>query len=203
MNGWTPIGVSGRGHRVCSQPNVHRVIVGSETQLKAKLPPNRLVTNLGQVRTALRGTPVEISTAEPWHVWLAQPQLAQHVDFIAIHVLPYWEKESIDAAVQTSFKQIARVQARFPDRKVVVAEIGWPSNGPSLGQAKATPANQALFVRRFLQQARQMGLDYYLIEAFDQPEDRHRGTGRCILGSWTPGEARNLPGPGQWRRTRS
>lgn len=152
-----------------SQPNVHRVIVGNETQLKAKLPPNRLVTNLGQVRTALRGTPVEISTAEPWHVWLAQPQLAQHVDFIAIHVLPYWEKESIDAAVQTSFKQIARVQARFPDRKVVVAEIGWPSNGPSLGQAKATPANQALFVRRFLQQARQMGLDYYLIEAFDQP----------------------------------
>ena len=152
-----------------SQPNVHRVLVGNETQLKAKLPPNRLVAYLGQVRTALRGTAVEVSTAEPWHVWLAQPQLAQHVDFIAIHVLPYWEKASIDDAVQTSFTQIARVQARFPGRKVVVAEIGWPSNGPALGDAQATPANQALFVRRFLQQATAAGLDYYLIEAFDQP----------------------------------
>ena len=152
-----------------SQPNVHRVMVGNETQLKAKLPPNRLVTYLDQMRTALRGTAVEVSTAEPWHVWLAQPQLAQHVDFIAIHVLPYWEKTSIDVAVQTSFEQIARVQARFPAHRVVVAEIGWPSNGPALGEAEATPANQAVFLRQFLHRARSAGLDYYLIEAFDQP----------------------------------
>ncbi len=152
-----------------TQPNVHRVMVGNETQLKAKLPPNRLVTYLDEVRTALRGTAVEVSTAEPWHVWLAQPQLARHVDFIAIHVLPYWEKTSIDEAVQASLQQIARVQARFPGRKVVIGEIGWPSNGPTLGEAEATPANQALFVRQFLQQATRAGLDYYLIEAFDQP----------------------------------
>jgi exo-beta-1,3-glucanase (GH17 family)/cellulose synthase/poly-beta-1,6-N-acetylglucosamine synthase-like glycosyltransferase len=152
-----------------TQANVHRVMVGNETQLKAKLPPNRLVTYLDEVRTALRGTAVEVSTAEPWHVWLAQPQLAQHVDFIAIHVLPYWEKTGIAEAVQTSLQQIARVQARFPGQKVVIGEIGWPSNGPALGEAKATPANQALFVRQFLQQAERLGLDYYLIEAFDQP----------------------------------
>ncbi len=152
-----------------SHPNVHRLIVGNETQLRASLPPNRLVAYLDQVRSALRATAVQVSTAEPWHVWMAQPQLAQHVDFIAIHVLPYWEKESIETAVQTSLNQIARVQARFPDRQVVVAEIGWPSNGPSLGKARASAANQALFIRNFLQQARSSGLDYYLIEAFDQP----------------------------------
>jgi exo-beta-1,3-glucanase (GH17 family)/cellulose synthase/poly-beta-1,6-N-acetylglucosamine synthase-like glycosyltransferase len=152
-----------------SHPNVHRLIVGNETQLKATLPPNRLATYLDQARAALRETAVEVSTAEPWHVWLAQPQLARHVDFIAIHVLPYWEKVSIESAVQTSLQQIARVQARFPDRRVVVAEIGWPSNGPPLGAARATTANQALFIRRFLQQAHAAGLDYYLIEAFDQP----------------------------------
>ena len=152
-----------------AHPNVHRLIVGNETQLKAQLPPNRLRAYLDQVRGALRGTAVQVSTAEPWHVWLAQPQLARHVDFIAVHVLPYWEKTGIDEAVQTALDQIARVQARFPDRPVVVAEVGWPSNGPPLGLARATPANQALFVRRFLQQAHARGLDYYLIEAFDQP----------------------------------
>jgi exo-beta-1,3-glucanase (GH17 family)/cellulose synthase/poly-beta-1,6-N-acetylglucosamine synthase-like glycosyltransferase len=152
-----------------AHPNVHRLIVGNETQLMARLPPNRLAAYLDQSRAALRGTPVQISTAEPWHVWLAQPQLVRHVDFIAIHVLPYWEKTSIDEAVQISLRQIARVQARFPDRQIVIAEIGWPSNGPPLGEARATPANQALFVRRFLAQARAAGLDYYLMEAFDQP----------------------------------
>jgi exo-beta-1,3-glucanase (GH17 family)/cellulose synthase/poly-beta-1,6-N-acetylglucosamine synthase-like glycosyltransferase len=149
--------------------NVHRVIVGNETQLKAKLPPNRLVTYLDQTRSALRSTSVQVSTAEPWHVWLGQPQLAQHVDFIAIHVLPYWEKEPVERAVETSLRQIERVQARFPNHKVVIAEIGWPSNGATLGDAEATSANQAVFIRNFLQEARKLQLDYYLIEAFDQP----------------------------------
>lgn len=152
-----------------SQPNVYRVLVGNETQLKAMLPPNRLVSYLDRARLALRGTAVQVSTAEPWHIWLAQPQLAQHVDFIAVHVLPYWEKVSIGDAVRTSFAQIARVQARFPQHKVVVTEIGWPSNGPALDDAQASAANQAVFIRTFLQQAKAIGLDYYLIEAFDQP----------------------------------
>jgi len=168
-----------------SQPNVHRLIVGNETQLKATLPPNRLAAYLDQARAALRATSVQVSTAEPWHVWLAQPQLARHVDFIAIHVLPYWEKESIDSAVATSLKQIARVQARFPDRKVVIAEIGWPSNGAPLGKALASAANQARFVRGFLRQAESLGLDYYLIEAFDQPwKMASEGRAGAYWGLW-------------------
>ncbi len=149
--------------------NVRRVIVGNETQLTARLPPNRLASYLDQTRAALQGTGVQVSTAEPWHVWLARPQLARHVDFIAVHVLPYWQGESIDTAVQTSLAQIARVQARFPGREVLVAEIGWPSNGPPLGRARATPANQGLFVRSFLREATARQIDHVLIEAFDQP----------------------------------
>lgn len=152
-----------------SHPNIDRLIVGNETQLTAKLTPNRLISYLDQARVALRSTTVQVSTAEPWHVWMEQPQLAQHVDFIAIHVLPYWEGVSFESAVQTSLAQIRKVQDRFPGRKVVVAEIGWPSNGQPVGLARATAANQARFIRGFLQQAQAMGIDYFLIEAFDQP----------------------------------
>ncbi|MFN9805113.1 MAG: glycosyltransferase [Betaproteobacteria bacterium] len=152
-----------------SHANVQRLIVGNETQLTARLPPNRLADYLDQARTALRGTDVQVSTAEPWHVWLARPQLALHVDFIAIHVLPYWEGEAVDTAVQTALAQIERVRARFPGREVLVAEIGWPSNGPPMDQARATPANQALFVRSFVHEATARGIDHVLIEAFDQP----------------------------------
>ncbi|HMN94598.1 MAG TPA: glycosyltransferase [Hydrogenophaga sp.] len=152
-----------------SHPNIRRLIVGNETQLTAQLPPNRLANYLDRARSALASTTVQVSTAEPWHVWLDQPQLAQHVDFIAIHVLPYWEGEPIGSAVQASLDRIAQVQARFPGRDVVVAEIGWPSNGQPIGRARATPANQARFVRDFLQQADARGIDYFLIEAFDQP----------------------------------
>jgi exo-beta-1,3-glucanase (GH17 family)/cellulose synthase/poly-beta-1,6-N-acetylglucosamine synthase-like glycosyltransferase len=149
--------------------NIRRLIVGNETQLKAKLPPNRLAAYLDQARAALRTTDVKVSTAEPWHVWIERPQLARHVDFIAIHVLPYWAGESISDAVRTTLAQIEQVKMQFPGREVVVAEVGWPSNGAPWGKARATAANQAVFVRNFLQQANAAGLDYFLIEAFDQP----------------------------------
>ena len=152
-----------------SHANIKRLIVGNETQLTAKLPPNRLIGYLEQVRSALQSSQVLVSTAEPWHVWMAQPQMALHVDFIALHVLPYWEGESIETAVQTSLAQIRKVQARFPDKPVLVAEIGWPSNGQPVGKARATPANQARFIRGFLQEAKAHDIDYFLIEAFDQP----------------------------------
>ena len=48
-----------------AHPNVHRLMVGNETQLKALLPPNRLVNYLDEARRALRGTTIEVSTAEP------------------------------------------------------------------------------------------------------------------------------------------
>ena len=38
-----------------------------------------------------QGVRQPVSTAEPWHVWLAHPELAQAVDYITIHLLPYWE----------------------------------------------------------------------------------------------------------------
>jgi exo-beta-1,3-glucanase (GH17 family)/cellulose synthase/poly-beta-1,6-N-acetylglucosamine synthase-like glycosyltransferase len=168
-----------------AHPNIARLIVGNETQLKARLPPNRLIAYLDQARAALRSTSVQVSTAEPWHVWLAQPQLAQHVDFIAIHVLPYWEGESIGTAVQTSLAQIARVKAAHPGRSVVVTEVGWPSNGPPLRRARATPANQALFVRSFVHQAQATGIDYFLIEAFDQPwKIASEGRAGAYWGLW-------------------
>ncbi len=187
--------------------HIRRLIVGNETQLKAKLPPNRLAAYLDEARLALRGSAVQVSTAEPWHVWLAQPQLAQHVDFIAIHVLPYWEGESVETAVQTSLAQIERVKSRFPGRTVLVAEIGWPSNGPPLGKARATAVNQARFIRSFLHEAKALNIDYFLIEAFDQPwKMATEGRAGAYWGLWDTWRAPkfSLTGPAEsdpvWRQ---
>lgn len=146
--------------------NVDRLILGNETQLTQRLPAAQLYQILDQTRRQLR-TPV--STAEPWHVWLAQPELARHVDFITVHLLPYWEKVPAEQAVSYALARLQDVQRRFPRLPVVIGEVGWPSQGPDQGPAIASPENQALFVRQFVSQAQALGLEYYLMEAIDQP----------------------------------
>ncbi|HEY4749331.1 MAG TPA: glycosyltransferase [Steroidobacteraceae bacterium] len=146
--------------------NVVRVIIGNEVLFRGDLPIAELEKYLDRARAAI-GPPV--GTAETWHTWLAYPELAQHVDFIGVHLLPYWEGVSVEEAVDYSFAQYRRLQQAFPRKPIVVAEIGWPSRGRTRESAVASDSNEALFLRRFLHRADKEEMVYYVMEAFDQP----------------------------------
>jgi exo-beta-1,3-glucanase (GH17 family)/cellulose synthase/poly-beta-1,6-N-acetylglucosamine synthase-like glycosyltransferase len=146
--------------------NVDRVILGNEAILRGDLTADQVVGYMKRVRSEVH---IPVSTAEPWHVWLAHPELAREADFIAIHVLPYWEGIPADHAVDYVLDHYRQVQAAFPGKHVVLSEVGWPSDGRTRGDAKATPEDEALFLRDFLNAADRYGIDYNVMEAFDQP----------------------------------
>ena len=149
--------------------NIVRVMVGNEVLLRGELTPEELAVYLEWARQELE---IPVSTAEPWHVWVKNPELAEHVDYIAVHMLPYWEGVHIDLAVDFVVEKVNEIKALFPGKPVVIAEVGWPSNGRTRQSAVASPANQAIFLRRFLERAQQEKYIYYVMEAFDQPWKR-------------------------------
>ncbi len=149
------------GHR-----NVVRVMVGNETLLRRDTSAKTLMGYLDRIREV---THVPVSTAEPWHVWLKYPELANHVDFITIHLLPYWEGLPVDKAVDYALSRYNEIKTAFPNKQVIIGEVGWPSNGRSYRAAEASQANQTRFLRRFLTEAEKSGLIYYVMETFDQP----------------------------------
>ena len=149
--------------------NIRRAIIGNETLLTADLTVDELTSLLDRARQTLG---VAVGTAEPWHVWLQHPELARHVDFIAVHLLPYWESIHIDDAVDYIVARMDTLRATFPDKPIVIGEVGWPSFGRARGGAVPSPANTAIFLRRFLERADEEGYEYFLMEAFDQPWKR-------------------------------
>ncbi|MBE0438963.1 MAG: glycosyltransferase [Gammaproteobacteria bacterium] len=152
-----------------NRSNVVRVIVGNESILRNDVPIGLLGQYLNHVRAEV-GMPV--STAEPWHVWIEHPELAHYVDFIAVHMLPYWEGVDNDNAVDYIDQRMQQLQEMFPHKPIVIAEVGWPSNGRTRKQAVADEAKQAKFLRRFLNRAEEKDYTYYVMEAFDQPWKR-------------------------------
>jgi exo-beta-1,3-glucanase (GH17 family)/cellulose synthase/poly-beta-1,6-N-acetylglucosamine synthase-like glycosyltransferase len=147
-------------------PNVIRLIVGNEVVLRGDIPVSELTAYLDRVRTAVKQP---VSTAEPWHVWIRHPELADHVDYLAVHMLPYWEGISAEGSIGYIEDKVALLEKTFPGKTIVLAEVGWPSNGRTRESAVASDANEAMFLRRFLHRAREQGYVYYLMEAFDQP----------------------------------
>lgn len=149
--------------------HVNRVIVGNEALLRNDLTVDELIPFLDKARLALKATKKPVSTAEPWHVWLKNPKLADHVDFITVHLLPYHEGVPAADAVRYAMQRYDELAKTFPKKKIVIGEIGWPSRGPTLGAAVPSVENEAMFIREFLALTRDRTLDYYLMETFDQP----------------------------------
>jgi exo-beta-1,3-glucanase (GH17 family)/cellulose synthase/poly-beta-1,6-N-acetylglucosamine synthase-like glycosyltransferase len=145
--------------------NLVRVMVGNEAILREDVSVAELGAYLDRVR---KTTWLPVSTAEPWHIWIKHPELAEHVDFITVHLLPYWEGVPIDQAVDYAIDRYNEIKAAFPNKEVVIGEVGWPSNGRRNRGAEASLANQTRFLRRFLAHAEQERYVYYVMEAFDQ-----------------------------------
>ena len=119
--------------------NVIRLVIGNEAILRGDLTVRELAQQLDRVRQAVDQP---VSTAEPWHVWITHPELAAHVDFIAVHLLPYWEGVDVEIAVDYLVSRMELLAKTFPDKRIVIAEVGWPSDGRTREAAVASVSNR-------------------------------------------------------------
>ncbi|RAO77141.1 glycosyltransferase family 2 protein [Dyella jiangningensis] len=148
-------------------PNsINRVIVGNEVLFRNDIPPEQLMAYVDRVRAALHQP---VSIAEPWHIWAKYPELAEHVDFITVHLFPYWNGIDRKDAIQDALGSYRTLKQMFPNKLIVIGEIGWPSNGDRYKYADPSVSNEAIFLRQWFNVAKQNNIDYYVMEAFDQP----------------------------------
>ncbi len=169
---------------------VVRLIVGNEAILRGDLTAEKVIEYLDQVRAVVRQP---VSTAEPWHVWLKYPELGDHVDYIAVHMLPYWEGVRMEDAVDYIDDKMKKLKAAFPNKPIIITEVGWPSQGRTREGAVASTSNEALFLRRFLARANREHYVYYVMEAFDQPWKGESGSEGGVGAYWGVYDANRNP----------
>jgi hypothetical protein len=109
-----------------------------------------------------------------WEFWLRHRDVASAVDFITIHILPYWEDHPI--AVEQAARHVDLIRKQivtaFPDKEVFIGEFGWPSQGRMREGALPSPVNAARVLQEVVAQGRRENYRVNLIEAYDQPWKR-------------------------------
>jgi len=151
---------------------VKRVIVGNEVLLRGDLEPEELIEYIRQVKRAVKQP---VSYADVWSMYMKYPELIKEVDFITIHILPYWEDEPIAVAdapahIERIYKQVQHeANTLAPNKPILIGESGWPSGGKQRGWSVPSVANEAQFIRALIKVANENGFDYNIVEAFNQP----------------------------------
>jgi len=152
--------------------NINAIVVGNETTLRADKTIDELKALIQRVK---RMSPVPVTTGEIWTVWRDHPELASAVDFIAAHILEYWVGIPAEKVVDETIAHYNKLRAIHPGKRIVIAEFGWPSAGYNMLKANPGRIEQATVLRDFISRAEAYGIDYNIIEAFDQPWKTNEG----------------------------
>ena len=61
---------------------------------------------IAKIQRVKREVSVPVTTAEVWNIWLEHPELASAVDYLAVHILPYWEGLPSSVAVDHAIEDL-------------------------------------------------------------------------------------------------
>ena len=164
-------------------PNIERVLVGNENILrwdKAEKSADRELNAtspaqlISQIRYVKRNVKVPVSTSEPPSTWLNYPDLAREADFLAVHILPYWERRRATIRCSTSRRRSPASRRSIPTR--TSSSPKWAGRPTAHRGAfrrapvkHATPAEQARNIRDMVAWLKSQNIDYFVVEAIDQP----------------------------------
>ena len=147
------------------------IVVGNEVLLRGEMTAANLIAVIRDIKAQVA---MPVTYADVWEFWLRYPDVQSAVDFVTIHVLPYWEDFPIPASRAASHLVAIRnkVAAVFPGKEIVIGEFGWPSAGRMREDARPSPYDQARAVIDTLAAAQAENIHVNIIEAFDQPWKR-------------------------------
>jgi len=150
---------------------IRAVVVGNEVLLRGELSVTDLAAKIREVKAQVT---VPVTYADVWEFWLRYSDLQYAVDFVTIHILPYWEDFPLPATIAASHVDAIRrqVAAAIPGKEIMIGEVGWPSAGRMREAARPSPSNQAQVIEETVALAEREHFRVNVIEAFDQPWKR-------------------------------
>jgi exo-beta-1,3-glucanase (GH17 family) len=157
------------------------VVVGNEVLLRGEMTTADLAATIRSVKAQVA---VPVTYADVWEYWLRNREVYDAVDFVTIHILPYWEDFPIRAKFASAHVDSIRrrMAVAFPGKEILIGETGWPSEGRMRQGALPSRTNQARVVSEILDLAKRENFRVNLIEAYDQPWKRQlEGT---VGGYW-------------------
>ncbi len=150
---------------------IRAIIVGNEVLLRGDLSLADLEADIRDVKAQVTQP---VTYADVWEFWLRYSDLQSAVDFVTIHILPYWEDFPVPADGAAAHVQAIRkkVATAIPNKDILIGEFGWPSEGRMREGARPSPVNQARVIAETLALAQRENFRVNVIEAFDQPWKR-------------------------------
>ena len=112
---------------------VAAVSIGNESQVFWSFHKLKTEKLIEYIRQARKQTKVPVTVADDFLFWTAEESqpVADEIDFIVTHIYAMWHAQQLDAAIAFTKEKLAEVQAKHPNKLIVLGEAGWATDKPA------------------------------------------------------------------------
>ena len=165
--------------------------VGNEVLYREEMDEAELIACIDRVRNALPDVPV--GYVDAYYEFSDRPALAEACGVILANCYPYWEGCHMDYSLLYMKQMYYQVKQAQTDKKIIITETGWPSEGEALGAAEPSYENALKYFINAQRWARKEDIDMFYFSAFDEAwKVGTEGSVGAFWGLWDKDEKRKF-----------
>lgn len=151
---------------------INSIYIGNEVLFREDKTRDELIEYIQDAKTFLQSRGIDdipVGTSEIGS--LVDLPLLQACEIVGANIHPFFAGVPVEFATIWSLEFLNLQVQPYNDynTKIVLTEIGWPSGGGTFGSSIASLSNLEYFANDFLCTFRDLPVEYYYFEAFDEP----------------------------------
>jgi len=149
--------------------------VGSESLYRKEVSAQKLAGQIydvrGLVHEKYKLTSIPIGTADTWTSWVdnANKDVITACDVVLMNGFPYWQGTKINGGLAKFQEAITNTKNAIKGKPFIVGETGWPSAGPSFGDADASLENTRKYWKDAACWLQKQNMPWFWFSGFDEP----------------------------------
>ncbi|OMJ12423.1 Glucan 1,3-beta-glucosidase [Smittium culicis] len=150
--------------------NVKAIVVGSEAIYRKQQTSSQIADKVKDMKSVLAGlglSSIPVTAAETWPFY--DQTLINAVDFIMVHIFPFWEGFEVSASNDVIFNHIYDLKKIANGKSIVVGETGWPTNGENYQNSAPSIQNSLEYMSKFICRSISEKQYYLWFAAMDTP----------------------------------
>ncbi len=157
--------------------------VGNEVLLRGELSKDELIGYIKRVKEALPNMPV--GCVDTYYQFSEHPELVEACDVILANCYPFWEGYDIREASAYLQKMYAFVEQAAKNKKIIITETGWPSQGNPNNQAVPSKPNVMKYFIDLNNWSKKKNIEVFYFSSFDEAwKVHHEGDVGQRWGLW-------------------
>ena len=140
--------------------------VGNEVMYREEMEESELIGYILRVKEALPDVPV--GYVDAYYEFTNRPEITAACDVILANCYPYWEGCHIDYSLLYMKQMYYQAKQAAGDKKVIITETGWPSEGDPLGVAQPGYENALKYFINAQTWSQKEDIEMFYFSAFDE-----------------------------------